>query len=359
MTLSRDYRSCLWSKPEVSSPVRCFIIAEIGVNHNGDMDIARRLIDAAADAGADAAKVQTFKTESLILKGTETVDYQKANSGHDDQFDLLKSLELRPEQHHDLVRHCSSRNIEFMSTAFDLESLKFLLELGIARIKIPSGEITNTPLVELAAGSCLPLIISTGMATLVEVAECVRTARAVWSNLRFEGDLCVLHCTTAYPTELFDVNLAAMRTMESALSEAVGYSDHTAGILLPPLAVAAGARVIEKHITLDRTMSGPDHAASIEPMELSRMVADIRQVEDILGDGVKAPKPIEMETRALVRKGLKFARDLPAGHVVSLDDLVSLRPETGLPPSWLKRLVGRQLKASALRFVPVRESDFE
>lgn len=346
-------------KGNVSTRFQTFIIAEIGVNHNGDMGIARDLIDAAANAGADAAKVQTFKAEGLILKGTSTVGYQKANSGHDDQFELLKSLELSHDQHRELVDHCDARGIEFMSTAFDLDSLQFLLDLGIKRIKIPSGEITNTPLVQLAAKAQLPMIISTGMATLDEVEACVQTVRKIWNGMAFDGDLCVLHCTTAYPTELADVNLAAMGTMKAALSEAVGYSDHTAGILVPPLAVAAGARIIEKHITLNRTMVGPDHAASIEPAELARMVTDIRQVECVLGDGVKVPQPSERETRALVRKGLKFARDLPGGHIISREDLVPLRPETGLPPVRLDSLIGRQLKAPASRLLPVQESDFE
>jgi len=336
----------------------CFIIAEIGVNHNGDMDIARRLIDAAAAAGADAAKIQTFKAESLIVEGTSTVAYQKRNGAQEDQFKLLKSLELSKEQHREIVAYCANKGIEFMSTGFDIASVQFLIELGIKRIKIPSGEITNTPLVEMAAGTCLPLIVSTGMATLEEVAECVATIRSVWRSLSHEGDLCVLHCTSAYPTELVDVNLAAMRTMACELGEKIGYSDHTAGVFVPPLAVAAGARIIEKHITLDRTMSGPDHSASIEPDELSRMVADIRRVETTLGDGVKAPKPVEIETRALVRKGLKFARDLPKGHIISAADIITLRPETGLPPSRLKSLIGQALTAPVCAFAPVSESDF-
>lgn len=337
---------------------QCFIIAEIGVNHNGNMEIARQLIDAAADAGADAAKVQTFKAENLIVEGTKTVSYQQKNSAQDDQFRLLKNLELSEAQHHELVAHCRSRGIEFMSTGFDIASLRFLIALGIQRIKIPSGEITNTPLVEMAAESRLPMIVSTGMATLDEVEECVRTIRAVWQNISHDGGLFVLHCTSAYPTELSDVNLAAMETMRSRLGEMVGYSDHTAGIIVPPLAVAAGAKVIEKHITLDRSMPGPDHAASIEPSELSKMVSTIRQVEKILGDGVKTPKPVEIETRALVRKGLKFLRDLPEGHVVTTNDIAPLRPETGLAPFRLTGLSGRRLVRPVQAFSPVEDEHF-
>jgi N,N'-diacetyllegionaminate synthase len=239
------------------SSKRCFVIAEIGVNHNGDLDIARRLIDVAADAGADAAKFQTFRADDLIVEGTQAVAYQKKNDADLDQYKLLKSLELSFEDHEELVAHCEARGIEFMSTGFDKGSLRLLVDLGVKRIKIASGEITNAPLVEASAETCLPIVLSTGMATLEEVAECVRTIRAVWDRRNHEGDLVVLHCTSAYPTPLEEVNLAAMGTMARELGEAVGYSDHTTGILVAPMAVAAGAQLIEKHITLDRTMEGP------------------------------------------------------------------------------------------------------
>lgn len=324
----------------------CFVIAEIGVNHNGDVDLARRLIDVAADAGADAAKFQTFRADDLIVEGTEAVDYQKKDNADLTQYDLLKKLELSNDAHQALVEHCKVRGIEFMSTGFDEQSLQFLIDLGIRRIKIPSGEITNTPLLEKAAAACLPIIVSTGMATLEEVRASVDTIRAVWTSLAHEGDLIVLHCTSAYPAELSDVNLSAMATLSRELGEAVGYSDHTEGILVSALAVAAGAQLIEKHITLDKSMEGPDHAASLEPSELAQMIRDIRQVELILGDGVKAPVASELETRALVRKGLKFARALPEGHVLTRHDLVALRPETGLAPSSLRDLLGKTLSVA-------------
>lgn len=339
------------------SSKRCFVIAEIGVNHNGDMDIARRLIDVAADAGADAAKFQTFRADDLIVEGTQAVAYQKKNNADLDQYKLLKSLELSFEDHEELAAHCEARGIEFMSTGFDKGSLRLLVDLGVKRIKIASGEITNTPLVAASAETCLPIVLSTGMATLEEVAECVRTIRAVWDGLNHKGDLVVLHCTSAYPTALEEVNLAAMGTMARELGEAIGYSDHTTGILVAPMAVAAGAQLIEKHITLDRTMEGPDHAASLEPDELKAMVDNIRRAELIRGDGVKAPRPVEMETRSLVRKGLKFLRDLPQGHVVTADDLIPLRPETGLPPAHLTALVGKSLTRDVVAFSPVEESD--
>jgi len=339
------------------SSKRCFVIAEIGVNHNGDMDIARQLIDVAADAGADAAKFQTFRADDLIVEGTQAVAYQKKNDADLDQYKLLKSLELSFKDHEELVAHCEARGIEFMSTGFDKGSLNLLVDLGIKRIKIASGEITNTPLVEASAEACLPIVVSTGMATLEEVSQCVRTIRASWDSLGHVGDLIVLHCTSAYPTPLEDVNLAAMETMAKELGEAVGYSDHTTGVLVAPLAVAAGAELIEKHITLDRAMVGPDHAASLEPDELKAMVADIRRVELVRGDGVKAPRPVEMEARALVRKGLKFLRDLPQGHIVTADDLVPLRPETGLPPSRFRGLIGLPLVRAVAAFSPVEEAD--
>lgn len=325
---------------------KTFIIAEIGVNHNGDMDIARRLIDVAAEAGADAAKFQTFKAASLIVAGTPTVAYQKKNSAENDQYQLLKSLELDEDAHQSLLEHAKARGIEFMSTGFDIASLDFLINLGISRIKIPSGEITNVPLIERAAESGLPLIISTGMADLEEVGAAISVAEGIWAQKGHEGRLDVLHCTTSYPTALEDVNLLAMRTMAERFKKPVGYSDHTAGILLPPLAVAAGASMIEKHITLDRTMTGPDHAASIEPEELKEMVRQIRQVETLLGEGIKAPRDVEIEARALVRKGLKFARDLPEGHILEASDLIVLRPETGLPPSMLRTTIGKRLTKS-------------
>lgn len=331
----------------------CFVIAEIGVNHNGDVDLARRLIDVAADAGADAAKFQTFRTADLIVEGTEAVDYQKRDNADLNQYDLLKKLELSNEAHHELVEHCKVRGIEFMSTGFDEKSLQFLISLGIKRIKIPSGEITNTPLLEVAAASCLPIIVSTGMATLEEVRASVDAIRLVWRSLGHEGDLTVLHCTSAYPTDLIDVNLSAMATLSRELGEAVGYSDHTEGTMVSTLAVAAGARVIEKHITLDKSMEGPDHAASLEPSELAQMIRGIRETEVILGDGVKAPVGSELETRVLVRKGLKFSRALPEGHVLCREDFVTLRPETGLAPNRMKELLGKTLCCAVAEHEPV------
>jgi sialic acid synthase SpsE len=336
----------------------CFVIAEIGVNHNGCLDTARALIDAAARAGADAAKFQTFRAEDLVVQGTQTVDYQKKTAGGDDQFELLRRLELDADAHEALVEHCEARGIEFMSTGFDLRSLQGLVDLGIRRIKIPSGEITNDPLVSAAAAFELPIVLSTGMATLDEIRDCVALVRSVWATRSHVGDLTILHCTSAYPTPPEDANLAAIRTMQEALNEKIGFSDHTQGIFAAPLAVALGALVIEKHITLDRGMPGPDHAASIEPEELAQMVRDIRAAETLLGSGVKEPRPVEREARALVRKGLKFARDLPEGHRLSETDFVVLRPETGLRPRNLPDLIGRRLASPVAAFTPVEKHHF-
>jgi N-acetylneuraminate synthase len=329
--------------------MRAFIIAEIGVNHNGDKALAFELIERAAEAGADAVKFQSFKAEALTAKGTPTVAYQKSRDGNSDQYEMLKRLELSEELHHATAQHCKAYGIEFMSTAFDPESLDLLCELGIKRIKIPSGEITNTPYLRDNARRGLPIILSTGMADLDEVRQAVETVRAAFPA-GMSGDpesglppLTVLHCTSAYPTDFADVNLLAMRTMAEELGVPVGYSDHTVGITVPPLAVAAGAIVIEKHFTRDRSLPGPDHAASIEPDELTEMVRRIREVELILGRAEKVPTAAEMEARALVRRGLKVARDLPAGSVLAAEDIHIRRPATGLAPDRYEWAIGKRL----------------
>lgn len=327
--------------------MRTFIIAEIGVNHNGDSDLALRLIEEAARAGADAAKFQSFKADTLATKGAGTVTYQKTLGASSDQHEMLKRLELSEDLHMAVVEHCNSCGIEFMSTAFDRRLLDFLIELGMKRIKVPSGEVTNIPYLEDCARRGLPIILSTGMADMEE------TRRAV--QILSGTDLTVLHCTTAYPTEPADVNLSAMLAVARELDVAVGYSDHTTGISIPPLAVAAGATVIEKHFTLDRTLPGPDHPASIEPAELREMVERIREVELILGDGIKRPTQAEMEARTLVRRGLKAARDIPAGTVLAEADIAILRPATGLEPARLRDTIGRRVATPVAKGDPIEE----
>ncbi|WP_440980933.1 N-acetylneuraminate synthase [Shinella sumterensis] len=337
--------------------MKTFVIAEIGVNHNGSLDLALKLVDAAVAAGAKAAKFQTFKADTITARNTQTVSYQKS-AGGDDQHAMLKKLELSDRAHYTVAEHCAAHGIEFMSTAFDAASLDLLCSIGIRRIKIPSGELTNVPYLEDCARRGLPIILSTGMADLHEVRAAVEILKSGMPT-HFPDDtaglppLVVLHCTSAYPTALDDVNLGAMATMAAELSVPVGYSDHTQGTNVAPIAVASGALIIEKHITLDRTMSGPDHAASLEPEELKAMIASIAEVEAIMGDGRKLPRPTEMEARSLVRRGAKAARDLEAGQILSIDDSVLLRPATGICPAEFYRLTGKRLIRSVKEGEPL------
>lgn len=328
----------------------CYVIAEAGVNHNGSEELALQLIEVAAKAGADAVKFQTFKAESLVAKGTATAAYQKAQTGSDDQFAMLKGLEMSPELHILLLAHCKLHGIEFMSTPFDHGSAEFLVSLGMRIIKIPSGELTNLPLISKLAEYDLPMILSTGMATLDEVKEAVDVVRSVREELSFEKPLdkvlTILHCTSNYPTADSDVNLRAISTLGSECGLPAGYSDHTSGIVVSVAAVAMGAQVIEKHFTLDKNLPGPDHKASLMPDELVEMVSQIRRVERCLGDGIKEPRSNELPIRELVRRSVVLARDKKIGDTLQPDDLVLLRPGTGIPPKDLHTLLGRKLKAS-------------
>lgn len=327
---------------DVQSPPwqeRVFVIAEAGVNHNGDMDMARQLIDAAAAAGCDAVKFQTFRAEALVSRSARMADYQKANTGVDEsQYAMLKRLELSPEQHHLLMAHAAARGIRLFSTAFDMASLAFLRELDIPFWKIPSGEITNYPYLVEIARIGRPVILSTGMATLAEISDAV-------SLLLEQGlpreQLCILHCNTEYPTPPCDVNLRAMVSLAHAFGTASGYSDHTLGLDIPVAATALGARVIEKHFTLDRTLPGPDHKASLEPDELARMVVAIRTTEQALGNGIKQPSPSEARNRPIARKSIVAARPIRAGDVFSEDNLTIKRPGTGLSPMLWPQVLGR------------------
>jgi len=334
-----------------------FVIAEIGVNHNGQLDLALELVERMAACGASAAKFQTFKAEAVANSHAAAVAYQKI-SGADSQLTMLKQLELSPDEHRQIAQHCGDLGIEFMSTAFDTASLDLLCELGIRRIKIPSGEVTNIPYLKDCARRGLPLILSTGMADLEEVRIAVDVLREWMPSLPQpdKGDLpplTVLHCTSAYPTPFEAVNLGAMQTMAESLDVPVGYSDHTQGIFIPPLAVAMGARVIEKHVTLDRSLPGPDHAASLEPSEFGAMMNAIADAETAMGDGVKAAQPAELEARGLVRRGLKAARDLEIGQVLQATDVVILRPATGLAPAELDWAIGRRLSQALVEGEPI------
>lgn len=309
--------------------VKTLVIAEAGVNHNGDLELARALIDAAADAGADLVKFQTFRADRLATAAAAKAHYQVASSGGESQQEMLRRLELNEEAHHALHVHCADRGVTFFSTAFDLESLEFLAGLGLDRFKIPSGEITNLPYLERTARLGKPVILSTGMATLDEVGAAIGALEK--SGLPRTA-LTVLHCTTEYPAPIDSVNLRAMLTLRDAFGVAVGYSDHTLGIEVAIAAVALGATVIEKHLTLDRSLAGPDHRASLEPAELKAMVRAIRNVETALGTGLKQPSPGEMSNRAAARKSLVAARPIAAGESFDERNLAVKRPGTGVSP---------------------------
>lgn len=323
---------------------RVFVIAEAGVNHNGRLDLALRLIDAAHAAGADAVKFQTFRAEDVVTPTARTADYQRVNTGASSQFDMIKALELDEQAHRELARHSERIGIEFFSTPFSLEAVDQLVALGVRRIKLPSGEITNRPLLEKAASTRLPLLMSSGMATLDEVRTAVGWITARWQAIGHAGpDLVLMHCTSAYPAPAATLNLRAIATMASAFGWPVGYSDHSEGIEAAVAATALGATAIEKHLTLDKALPGPDHRASADAGEFAAMVRSIRQVESMLGDGVKRPDLVEADTRDVARRSVVTTRHLPAGHVLVEADLALRRPGTGIAPDHWQALQGRRL----------------
>ena len=319
--------------------MKTIIIAEAGVNHNGDVTMAKNLVDAAADAGADLVKFQTFKAETLVTKSAEKAGYQKNLTGEDEsQFEMIKKLELDRAAHESLINYCNQKNIQFLSTAFDSDSIDLLAELGIPFYKMPSGEITNLPYLRHVGRMGKPVVMSTGMATLAEV-------RAAMEILLLAGlqkeDLTILHCNTDYPTQMQDVNLQAMLTIREELGVQVGYSDHTLGIEVPIAAVAMGAILIEKHFTLARTLPGPDHAASLEPNELKAMVAAIRNIEKAMGNGVKKPSPSEVKNIPIVRKSIVAKKPIRKGERFSEDNLAVKRPGTGISPMKWGDVIGK------------------
>lgn len=321
---------------------KVIIIAEAGVNHNGDLKKAIELIDIAADAGADYVKFQTFKAEKLVNPTAQKADYQKNNmqGDGDTQFEMLKKLEMGDDWYNQLIERCADKNIKFLSTGFDLDSIDFLKD-KIDFYKIPSGEITNLPYLEKVGQLQLPIVLSTGMANLHEVKEAVNVLIKSGAN---QKDITVLHCNTEYPTPMADVNLLAMNQMARELHVKVGYSDHTLGIEVPIAAVALGACVIEKHFTLDRTLPGPDHAASLEPHELKAMVSAIRHIEQaISGSGIKEPSASEQKNIAIARKSLHLNKNLTAGHLISDKDLIALRPGDGISPMLINEVIGKRL----------------
>ena len=318
----------------------CFVIAEAGVNHNGEIEQACQLINAAVKAGADAIKFQTFTAESLATPNAPKAFYQQQTTGESEsQFEMLRRLELSPRVHRELIDYCHDQKILFMSTPFDQGSADMLERLGVPAFKVSSGEITNVPLLAHLARKRKPMIISTGMSWLGEVDLAVRTVYDSGNR-----EVALLHCVSNYPASLADVNLRAMQTMAAAFKVPVGFSDHTLGIEAALVAVALGACIIEKHITLDRRLPGPDHGFSLQPDELTTLISSIRKVELALGSGYKKPAASEGEVASVARKSIVAAKDISEGSRLSSEMLALKRPGTGLPPTMCSTLVGRTAK---------------
>lgn len=337
-------------KKFMTSSNQTLIIAEAGVNHNGDLELAKQLIDAAADADADIVKFQTFQANKLVTEQAEQALYQqKAIGKKQSQLSMLQQLELKPDQHEQLIEYCQHRSIEFLSTAFDSYSIELLASLQIKRWKIPSGEITNLPYLRQIGSQGKPIILSTGMANLGEIEEAIKALEKAGST---RNQITVLHCTTEYPAPFEEVNLRAMRSIARAFGVDVGYSDHTEGIAIPIAAAGMGATIIEKHLTLDRNLPGPDHKASLEPTDFAAMVRGIRSVEKAIGDGIKRPTVSEEANLKVVRKSLVAAQAIHSGELFSADNLTAKRPGTGISPmhwdNWIGRKASRDFSTDEL-----------
>lgn len=318
------------------------IIAEAGVNHNGSMEMAKKLVDAAAEAKVDLVKFQTFKADKLVTKTAKKATYQQQNLASDDdsQYNMLKSLELSDNDHLELIAYAQLKGVKFFSTAFDVEGLDYLNDLGFERFKVPSGEINNYPYLKKLAELGKPVILSTGMANMDEIKDALNVLTS--ESLRLE-DITVLHCNTEYPTPFEDVNLKAMLSIAKECKVKVGYSDHTLGIEVPTAAVALGATVIEKHFTLDRNLPGPDHKASLEPNELKAMVKAIRNIEKAMaGDGIKKTTPSELKNKAIARKSIHLVKPVRVGQQIKETDLIALRPGDGISPMEWNELIGKK-----------------
>lgn len=312
-----------------------FIIAEAGVNHNGDINIAKKLIDAACKAGVDAVKFQTFKAENIVTQNAPKAEYQKETTGQGSQFEMLRKLELSFKDHILLKEYCDRKKTVFLSTSFDFESVDLLEKVGVKYYKISSGDLTNIPLLKYIAKLQKPIILSTGMANLGEVEIAVKVIRKYMNK-----SLYLLHCTSNYPTSYKDVNLNAMITLKNAFKLPVGYSDHTVGVEVPIAAVAMGAKIIEKHFTLDRHMDGPDHKASLEPDELKSMVDSIRNIESAFGDGIKRCNKSEEKSKFVSRKSIVAKKLIEKGEIILLDMIDVKRPEGGISPRYIESVVG-------------------
>lgn len=322
---------------------KVIIIAEAGVNHNGDINIAKKLIDLASEAGADFIKFQTFNSKKLVTQTAQRTNYQKINliEKNKTQFSMLKKLELSNDDHYILQKYCENKGICFLSTAFDLDSLNFLNSINMKLFKIPSGEITNYPYLKKISEFGKPVMLSTGMSTLDEISDALDVLTSV--NLT-KKDITILHCSSDYPTKFDDVNLLAITNIKEKFGTDVGYSDHTLGISISLAAVSVGAKVIEKHITLSNNMIGPDHKASIEPKELKLLVKSIREIELALkGDGKKKPNQSEMKNMRLIRKGMYFKRNMKSGEIIKDSDIICLRPFVDLSPMDWNKVIDKKL----------------
>lgn len=322
---------------------KTIIIAEAGVNHNGSLTLAKQLVDAAAEAGADFVKFQTFKTEKLVSKTAQKANYQNQNmaDGDTSQFNMLKKLELSVENHHELIAYAEKKQISFLSTAFDLDSLQFLNSLNFDLFKVPSGEITNKPYLETIASFNKPVVVSTGMATMQEIEDAINVLVKGHVLLK---DITILHCNTQYPTPFNDVHLRAMQTIGKKFGVKYGYSDHTLGIEVPIAAVALGASLIEKHFTLDHQLPGPDHKASLNPDELKQMIRAIRNIEMALGSDEKKPSPSEIPNIAPARKSIHLAKSLEKGETILAEHLIMKRPGDGISPMQIDEIIGKKIR---------------
>lgn len=319
-----------------------FIIAEAGVNHNGDVKTAKKMIDAAVKAGADAVKFQTFVPEDLVSKKAPKAEYQKSTTdAGGSQLEMLKKLSLKADAYKELIEHCKKRKIQFLSTPFDMDSINLLNKLGLETFKIPSGEITNFPYLKKIGSLKKKIIMSTGMADMREIRRAMKILVEAGTS---KEDITLLHCNTEYPTPLQDVNLLAMAAMKKRFGVRTGYSDHTLGIEIPVAAAALGAEVIEKHFTLDRNAEGPDHRASLEPEELEAMVSAIRNTEKAMGNGIKKPSPSEMKNMVIARKSIVALSQIKKGDIFTEKNIAAKRPGSGISPMKWDRVIGKKAK---------------
>ena len=336
---------------------KTIIIAEAGVNHNGDIETAKKLIDVASDAGVDYVKFQTFKADRLVSPLAQKAKYQIKNdkNSDDSQLNMLKKLELSDADHKELISYCKSKNISFFSTAFDEEGISYLSSLNFDMFKIPSGELTNYPYLKVIAKTGLPVILSTGMANLDEIEKSINVLVSYGTK---KSEITVLHCNTEYPTPMIDVNLKAMLTIKEKLGVSIGYSDHTLGLEVPIAAVALGAKIIEKHFTLDRSLKGPDHKASLEPNELKEMVIAIRNIEmAISGNGLKEASLSEKKNIYIARKSIHLSKDLTSGSIINEQDIISLRPGDGICTMNWENIIGKQVNKDLKKFTKLTLKD--